>query len=255
MKAPNFVGVGSHKCGTTWWYHSLVCHPQINVATVPGHEYDTENFVGKQLHFFDKYSYQSFNVKQARDAYWTHFDRTCGNISGEWTPTYAASWWIPPLLSKCVDPETKILMTVRDPVVRYESSHAHHITHSVRERELKVDLRVPVWSEEAFMWGLFGQHVERLFKWFDPENILILQYEKMVRDPETEYRRTLKFLGVDSSFVPDDLFNRYNESKGGLIYKIPDFQRAALRSAYVEDTALLQHLVPEVDTTLWDGVR
>lgn len=256
MTEPNFVGVGSHKCGTTWWHHSLICHPQIAVATVPGHEYTTEDFVGKQLHFFDKYNQEPFDAKTAREEYGKFFQRKpCSEISGEWTPRYAGSWWVPPLLRQCVDEDTKILMTVRDPVVRYESSHAHHIKHSTREYGLKFDPRAAVWAEEAFAWGLFGQHLERLLKWFDPENVLVLQYEKMVRDPEKQYRRTLEFLGVDPNFVPDDLYQRFNASQGGEIYTIPQHIREALKSAYVEDVALLAALAPDVDTTLWTGER
>lgn len=255
MASPDFVGVGSHKAGTTWWYHSLVCHPQIRAATVPGYEYNTNDFVGKQLHFFDRYHHDPFDAAEAREEYGKFFKRPCGEICGEWTPRYATQWWVPSLLRQCVDEDTKILMTVRDPVVRYESSHAHHIRHNMREFDLKFNQKAPLWAEEAFSWGLYGQHLERLLKWFDPENVLVLQYEKMVREPEKQYGRTLEFLGVDPSFLPADLYNRYNASRGGEIYKISDTVRDVLKSAYVEDVALLVSLAPDVDTTLWTGER
>ena len=45
--------------------------------------------------------------------------------------------------------------------------------------------------------------LDRLHRFFDPAQILVLQYERCRADPVAEYRRTLAFLGVrDTAFHP-----------------------------------------------------
>jgi hypothetical protein len=50
--------------------------------------------------------------------------------------------------------------------------------------------------------GRFGAQLHALTRFYDRERILILQFEKLLRDPIEEYRRTCRFLGVDDDFVP-----------------------------------------------------
>ena len=44
--APDFVGVGAQRCGTTWWYRGAIrTHPQMVREAKPG----------KEIHFFDRF--------------------------------------------------------------------------------------------------------------------------------------------------------------------------------------------------------
>jgi hypothetical protein len=45
---PDFVGVGTQKSGTSWWYWLVCDHPQVTVG------------FGKELHFFDPYVRREF---------------------------------------------------------------------------------------------------------------------------------------------------------------------------------------------------
>ena len=47
----------------------------------------------------------------------------------------------------------------------------------------------------------FGAQLARLHRFYDPERILVLQFERCRRDPAGQYRRTLEFLGVRDTGV------------------------------------------------------
>ena len=55
---------------------------------------------------------------------------------------------------------------------------------------------------EAVDRGFYGLHLERWAAHFDETSMLILQYERCVRDPEAQLARTYEFLGLDDGFVP-----------------------------------------------------
>jgi hypothetical protein len=83
------------------------------------------------------------------------------------------------------------------------------------------------------------------------EQLLVLQYERCVRQPAEEFARTLRFLGV-SPYDPDPrlLTMRYNQTlgdKGALSAK----DEAALVAEYEAEVVLLKSLVPDIDLSLW----
>ena len=110
---PDFVGVGTQRSGTTWWFKTLLGHPQIRPPR--GRR--------KELHFFDR-----FCARELLDAdvaeYHELFPRKPGQITGEWTPRYMHDFWTPRLLARAA-PEAKLLIMFRDPVERYRSGVLH----------------------------------------------------------------------------------------------------------------------------------
>lgn len=256
---PDWVGVGSHKAGTTWW-NDLICqHPRAIPAMIEGYSYTDGGWVGKQLQYLDRYHHDHFDLERARREYWSHFGRPEGMLCGEWTPRYAANWWSIPLLAKLA-PNTKILMTLRDPVVRYESNIAHYLKHKVRDNELPVesDERGPlaaVWSEECWWWGLYVPQVRRVLEHFPRDQILFLQYEKMAENPTAEFRKTLDFLGLER-FDPPEIHQRLNASgahEGAFV--LDDRQREHLALSYRDDIRDLKHILPDLDVSVWTHHR
>jgi len=80
---------------------------------------------------------------------------------------------------------------------------------------------------------------------------LVLQYERCVRDPHAELRRTFAFLGVDPSAADDvNVDRRVNESRGA---KVPlgDEQRDLLVRRYAPENRRLAAVLPDLDLSLW----
>ena len=79
---PDFIGVGVHKAGTTWWWALLAGHPEIDAVARR-----------KELHLLDRMREGPISAEQ-RDWYYRQFPRLPGHLAGEWTPRYMA---MPPI--------------------------------------------------------------------------------------------------------------------------------------------------------------
>ena len=229
---PDFVGVGSQRCGTTWWFRTLLHHPQIRPPR--GRT--------KELHFFDR-----FCAAEMRDAdvagYHERFPRGPGQIAGEWTPRYMGDVWTPRLLRRAA-PEARLLVLVRDPIERYRSAIVHRRTSEPpRPPELV--------SSDAVERGRYAAHLTRLHAHFDPAQILVLQYERCRIDGPEQYRRTLRFLGVDDGHEPEGLERpRGTTTEAQKEPLWPDLEQA-LRAVLEPDVARLAQIVPDLDVGLW----
>jgi hypothetical protein len=232
---PDFIGVGAHKAGTTWWWALLVGHPEID--GVPRR---------KELHLLDRMKEEPVPQAQ-KDWYYRQFPRLPGHIAGEWTPRYMALPAMPRVISE-VAPEARLIAIVREPVERYRSGIKQWYQESKR-RSLRRDDKVG--KREARMRGFYGRQVRRLTDAVGPERMLVLQYERCVREPLSEFARTLEFLGV-SPWEPDPRMVkvRVNETigdKGRLSSK----DERELVAEFEPEVRLLKELVPDIDLSLW----
>ena len=232
---PDFIGVGVHKAGTTWWWALLAGHPEIDAVARR-----------KELHLLDRMRDGPITDEQ-RDWYYRQFPRLPGHIAGEWTPRYQA---MPPLagIIKAVAPEAKLLTILREPVERYRSG-LNQWQEQTKRRSLRREDRAG--RREALMRGFYGRQVERLIDVVGRDQLLVLQYERCVREPAAELARTLDFLGV-SPWVPDErlLTTRYNQTMGQK-RDLSAKDEAALLAEYEPEVKLLVSLVPDIDLSLW----
>jgi hypothetical protein len=230
--APDFVGVGFQRCGTTRWYNLVTSHPEVDRPVAM-----------KELHFFDRF-HSGGATEQELAAYHEYFPRPAGKLVGEWTPLYASGPWIPPLLAGSA-PQAKLLMIVRDPVERLISGLALDAAVAARQG-MPLSRYAPL---EAYMRGLYHAQISLLLRHFERSRLLVLQYERCVADPAAELRRTFAFLGLreDLSSAPLDAHPRRRDEK-------PDFDdhtRKAYVEAYSEDVGRLGEAFPEIDLGLW----
>ena len=227
---PDFVGVGAQKAGTSWWFVLLRQHPDVHV-TEGNH---------KELHYFARFWDGSFNATHVA-RYHQFFPRPPGKLAGEWTPNYMAQFWTPPLLQRAA-PAAKVLVMLRDPVERYRSALSHYTS-----RGRRVDQNL---AAEAFARGLYADQLAGLQRHLHPDRLLVLQYERCVRDAESQLDRTYAFLGLRTGVRPDALQRPVNASRG-VRTDLPEPVRRELRDAYAADVARLQALWPELDVSLW----
>ena len=233
-RAPDFVGVGAQKSGTSWWYHLLESHP--GCLNRPEH---------KEVHFFDSYWAQPFDAADVA-AYHAKFTAPPTQLVGEWTPRYMYDPWVPPLLRRAA-PDCRILVLLRDPVDRYISG----LTHSLGHDDLPPSALVSV---DAFHRGLYASQLVRLFEAFDRAQVLVLQYERCVSEPARELARTYEFVGLDPAFVPADLLVPVRETRTEK-HSIPQHIRTSLVGSYADDLAALRSLGTDMDLGLWPTAR
>jgi hypothetical protein len=228
--APDFVGVGAQRAGTSWWYglisaHPEVCHPLGRA---------------KELHYFDQYSQRPLD--EPADAYALYFPRRPGELAGEWTPRYMFDYWVPRLLHDAA-PDARILVRLRDPLERYRSGITHDLARN--------DAQLPHAAVGAAARGLYHQQLANVFRFYGQERVLVLQYERCVRDSAAELARTFDFLGLGRQPPPPDLRAPVNEARGPKINVDPTRERALLDFYEQDITKLLELLGPELDHSLW----
>ena len=226
---PDYVGVGAHRSGTTWWDGLVQAHPEVYR---PPHGL-------KEKTFFREFAGRRFtDADVAR--YHRCFPRPPEARTGEWTPGYLCELWTPPLLARAA-PDARILAILRDPVERYRSAIGHGSL--IRSLSLRDRHRI------ALAIGFYAAQLRALLESFPRERVLVLQYERCVAAPAEELRRTYAFLGLDESFVPP-LLERVRNPARGEKPALASGHVDALRAAYRPDA---ERVVEEfgLDPALW----
>jgi len=230
---PDFIGVGTQRSGTTWWFETLLAHPQIRAPRG-----------GKELHYFDRYGGREL-TDPGIAAYHELFPRGPGQIAGEWTPRYMHDFWTPPLLARAA-PAAKLLVMFRDPVERFRSGALHQMSLTPKARIAGI-------TSDAIERGRYAAQLRRLLAYHDESKLLILQYEKCVAEPADQYRRTLAFLGVDTEHRHDGFEQRRGTTQAANKQPLWDDMLDGLRAAYEPEVLELAAMAPDIDVSLWSN--
>jgi hypothetical protein len=231
--APDYVGVGTARSGTTWWDGLIAAHP--GVARAPG--------VPKEVHFFDDRWAEALG-DEAIAAYHAYFARPPGRKAGEWTPGYMLDAWTPRLLRQAA-PDARLLVLLRDPVERFRSGR------TLAENRLTVGSTARAAANAAFGRGLYADQLLRLWRAFPLDQVLVLQYERCLADPRRELRRTFAFLDLDPNVADAVTVDvRVNASPGPKT-ALTSWQEDVLARRYAPENERLAVLVPDLDLALW----
>jgi hypothetical protein len=129
---------------------------------------------------------------------------------GEFSNSYLV---FPPALERIARdlPEVKLTMTFRNPVERAFLNWAHiHLKNKPYGLNARAGIQVPLqrtlevhghqWFRQ-WMWpGCYAAHLERIYRLFPAERVLVTFYDDLRTDPEAYVRRYFAFLGVDADF-------------------------------------------------------
>jgi len=178
-------------------------------------------------------------------AYHARFERRPGKITGEWTRTYAYESWTPMLLHRAA-PDAKLLVLLMNPVDRY----AINLARAKRRRRNETDS-----LSNTVSVGRYAPQLRGLLEYYDRDQILVLQLERCLADPEREYARALDFLGVETGFRPSGLRRRplrrardsFDRADADLW---PDLEVPMIKELEA-DVRELRELVPDLDVSLW----
>ena len=225
--APDFVGLGVQRAGTTWWNHLIGSHFDVHAQPF------------KELHFLRQYWNKPFTADD-HEKYAQYFPRPAHKITGEFSPGYLSCFWIPPLLSTAA-PKAKFVILLRNPVSRYQSG---------LELQNETARSNAQSANRAFRLGCYAIQLENLFACVERSQILVLQFEKCLVDTGGELARTYKFLGLDPSFIPPDISTPRNSDRGKKM-ELRRETRSALVKAYESDVRRTSELIADLDLELW----
>jgi hypothetical protein len=203
--------------------------------------------LGKEVHYFDRF-WRGDAPENLVAEYASLFPRPPGDLVGEWTPRYLADFWAIRLLHRAA-PDARILVMLRDPVARYRSAVAR-LQRMAEEAGDRV--RMPSLGDATWR-GFYFQQLRHVFEHFPREQVLVLQFERCVRDPVGEMERTWRFVGVDPPPEPPERLLKHRQAGRGTP-ELPPELAADLAERYRDDSARLAELCPEIDLSLWTNV-
>ena len=178
----DFIGLGAQKSGTSWAYTCLYEHPEICMPI-------------KELHFFSRPRYQE-GVLWYND----HFTKCSPKTkSGEWSTSYLYTEGVAERIHAHY-PDAKLLVILRNPIDRAYSQYRN----AIRAGEISKETTFEAYESQeksVLGQGLYGQQLFRFLKFFPREQICILIYEDIAKDPIAFMRRIHEFLGIRPDFV------------------------------------------------------
>jgi hypothetical protein len=179
---PNFIVIGSMKSGTTTLCHLLGQHPDVFMATP------------KEIEFFCKDDIYA----RGWDWYLSLFaDAKNGSAIGEGSTSYTKSPLFPNVPEKIARhlPDARLIYIVRHPLERIESHWMHRVQHG-DVRPFKKMLRE---YSNLIDTSRYWFQIQRYRKYFGDDQILVLFFEELKKNPEMVLKQCFTFLSVDPS--------------------------------------------------------
>lgn len=196
-RKPDFIGIGAYKSGTTWIYLCLREHPQIYTYA-------------KEINFF------SFEFDRGFNWYESFFkDCPSDKITGEFSPSYFSRDHIPQLIYD-YHPKAKLIFSFRNPVERAFSHYLHNLRfgHDVFSKHGENEsflARCADDNRNVFLNnGNYATQLKRYLRLFSKDQILLLIYEDIAKDPLGFMQKVYRFLEIDPFFIPSSLNERVN---------------------------------------------
>jgi hypothetical protein len=205
---PQFIIAGAQKAGTTSLFGYLEGHPQCRPAST------------KEVHYFDK------NYGRGEIWYRMHFGFSSANSAAagggiqnfESSPYYMCEPRVPERMKQLL-PGVKVIFLVRNPVSRAYSHYQHSVLRrreplsfedaiaaeqerlAGEEARLIADPSYMSFAHQHYSYLLRGLYADQLVRWqehFSPEQMLVIEAERMFQQPADVFDRVLHFLQLDS---------------------------------------------------------
>ena len=194
-KQLDFVAVGPFKTGTSWIHDYLTNYQQIALPTKV-----------KETFFFDQ------KFERGLDWYYSHFSELEDNKKvGEIAPSYFHSTEAPRRIYE-LNPQCKILVTLREPVSRLLSFYSHMKQRG--EIAPGVDLAKALSDKKILLnTSLYYFHLCRWIEVFGKENVEVIFFEKLKQSPDNFAQEMLDKLEIAPENISYDLSKKVNASQ------------------------------------------
>ncbi|MEZ4640606.1 MAG: sulfotransferase [Caldilineaceae bacterium] len=209
---------------------------------------------GKETQYFLHFQHHDL-PEDAIKVYQQAFASPPGAICGEFSTQYLA---YPACLEHIAEAaaDTKLIVILRNPIDRF-ISHVNHLIGK-RGRRLFADatkkqrylLHNFSFHTEAVLHSLYSVGLARLYRYFGEDQVLVLQYENLIKDPQAQIALAYQFLGVDSRFRVrggQKVINKGNYA----IAKPEQAERERLTAYFADDVKRTFALCPDLDPNMW----
>lgn len=211
MKLPNFFIVGAAKAGTTSLYAYLSQHPDIYLSRLKEPKYLSLS-ANKLPHNGPGDTKVDESIIKSHEAYLNLFANALHEkVIGEASADYLFFHETAISEIKKLNPESNILIILRNPIDRAFSAYKH----MVKDKRESLSFERALIHEEhrrnmnyEFIWfykeaGFYYKQVRNYLHSFDKESVKICLYEDFAERPIDTMKDIFRFLKVDDSFMPN----------------------------------------------------
>jgi Sulfotransferase domain len=198
---PSYLVVGTKRGGSTSIAHWITEHPEVAPCRS-----------NKGTHYFD------VNYGRGWAWYLSRFPAPTSqrHTTGEASPYYMFHPLAPERIARAV-PDVRLVVSLREPVARAWSHHQYETQQGFEDKPFPEAIaleetrlageeerlrREPAYESFAHRHhaylrrGHYAEQLERLYQYFDPEQVLVLRSESMFTDPQGELDRVWAHLGL-----------------------------------------------------------
>jgi hypothetical protein len=213
-RAPDFIGIGAQRSGTSWIYACLYEHPQICMPQ-------------KEINFFSR----ARNWSRGIEWYERRFGECpASTIAGEFSTSYLTDPEAPARIRDRY-PDVRLVVSLRHPVDRAYSSYLNDIVAGVVPAA--TGFRRALDSHPEYVdGGRYARHLRRYLELFARDQILISFFEDARREPLAAIREIYRFLGADPAFRPAMLDRQVG------VGRVPRFQ--SMERALIDASAAVR---------------
>ncbi|RVU83613.1 sulfotransferase [Leucothrix sargassi] len=175
-KLADVIFIGPLKTATSYIYDYYLHHPDVATSEPI-----------KELFYYDDY------YDKGNDWYLEHFPH-CEDkkVTIDVSPSYMIRDVALERIKRD-NPNAKIVMTLRDPIERFDSHVKHHLRHGYAydgfSKLLEDHPRIVRGSQ-------YEKYVDQWIAAFGEDNVFILDYSELKQDPESFLRKTCDIVGV-----------------------------------------------------------
>lgn len=211
----DFIGVGAQKSGTSWVYTCLYEHPEICAPV-------------KEIHFFSRPRFEN-----GKDWYEAHFKNCKTDVKrGEFSTSYLYSKETPVRI-RDLYPDVKLIAILRNPIDRALSQYKNAIKAGEITEAISFETYVQQ-EKSVVLQGKYFEQLQRYNKLFPKEQLLVLIYEDIKKDPKAFMQKIYQFIGIDDTFEASMLYSQVNIARipknvsvGRLMHRIAEKLRTA----------------------------
>jgi hypothetical protein len=220
---PNFIIIGAQKAASSFLHEGLQSHPQVFMPVDEVPYFEDPYFVRQPLTEFS--ALFAGAGKQHR-------------AIGIRRPDYLAHPECPARIRQVV-PDAKLIAVLRDPVARAVSAYFWYMRLSLIPLQ-PLDLgmaQILTGGQAALLpngadileFGFYGKHLRRYLEHFPREQLMLLLYEEVSKQPVTALQTLFRFINVEETFQPRTMQRRPKQA----IYSLARLRFLRIRNPYI----------------------